>query len=668
MLMVEKSLNRTIRVGIDIGGTFTDFVVLRQGRLQTHKVLSVPDAPHKAIVKGLTELGLGQSFEQIRIVHGSTIVTNATLEGKGVRTAFVTNACVEDLLLLGRQTREELYNLVPVHQKSRFPHTKSFGVPVRRNASGATIEPLTDAAVVALGEQLEDFAPQAIAICLLFSYQNPADEKQLASALAKTVAAAEDMFITTASAVLPCYGEYERGVATWLNAWLGPLAKKHITYLEQAISPAPCSIMQSSGKTLSIQQAAQFAVHLLLSGPAGGVAAAVDLAKRYNRPKLLTYDMGGTSTDVSLVDGDAVLTNQGRIGPYPVAVPMLDIHTIGAGGGSIAYVDAGGMLRVGPESAASSPGPACYGNGGEHATVTDANLFLGLLLEHTFPGSKSGLNKSLAENALQKLALPLEMSVAEVAIGIRRIANENMAQSLGTISLERGRDPKEFTLCCYGGAGGLHVCALADNLAIKEILVPAEAGVFSALGMLVAPVGRELTRSLVQPMSELTQKYIDAELLQLQQSGLVMLIHEGISKDTISTECTVALRYQGQSFALPIRWSSPAQVEADFVAQHKVLYGYSLKAPVELVNLCVSVSSNSEEIMFPNPKSNASGQHTGYMQSVEYARIKYYWRKDLCQEQVVVGPALVVDTIATILIAPGWKGRMATGRCLWLYR
>ncbi|HNN65404.1 MAG TPA: hydantoinase/oxoprolinase family protein, partial [Pseudomonadales bacterium] len=363
-------------LGIDTGGTFTDFVLFDGERLHIHKVLSTPEAPDEAIATGMAELGLEAPLRQgkLLLVHGSTVATNAALEGKGVPTLFVTNRGFRDLLTIGRQIRRELYELMPAPLPPPVPAELCFEVDTRRDHLGRLITPLTDADLTRLRHAIATLAPQAVAICLLYSFMDESEEQALAAALPP------GLFVSCSSQVLPEYREYERGIATWLNSWLGPLVSDYLGRLSARTAPAPLTIMQSSGGTVAAEQARQRAVNLLLSGPAGGMAAARHLADTLGERQLITFDMGGTSTDVGLLSGgELTLTNEGRIGPYPVAVPMVDLHTIGAGGGSIAFLDDGGGLWVGPRSAGALPGPACYGRGGREPTVTDANLLLGRL-------------------------------------------------------------------------------------------------------------------------------------------------------------------------------------------------------------------------------------------------------------------------------------------------
>ncbi|MCB1747191.1 MAG: hydantoinase/oxoprolinase family protein, partial [Gammaproteobacteria bacterium] len=353
-------------IGIDTGGTFTDFVVVADGRLRVHKELSTPAAPEQAILAGLAALGIDRTTA--RIVHGSTVATNTLLEGKGARTVFVTNHGFADTLTIGRQARPALYELCPLPEPPPVAPELCLEIGGRLAADGSVIEAIDAAELARLVETIGTLEPQAVAISLLFSFLDDRFERQVAAALPGT------LFVTRSSEVLPEQREYERGIATWLNATTGPVMRRYLERLAAELAPAPLGVMQSSGVTAEPDYAARRAVNLLLSGPAGGLIGARHVATAAGHPRILTFDMGGTSTDVALIDGDIALTSEGRIGRYPVGVPMVDMHTIGAGGGSLASVDAAGVLHVGPQSAGASPGPACYGQGGTTATVTDANV------------------------------------------------------------------------------------------------------------------------------------------------------------------------------------------------------------------------------------------------------------------------------------------------------
>ncbi|HTO58821.1 MAG TPA: hydantoinase/oxoprolinase family protein, partial [Pseudomonadales bacterium] len=417
-------------LGVDTGGTFTDFVLLDGAGLRLHKELSTPDDPSLAIERGIAELRIDEAVRRgaVTLVHGSTVATNAALEGNGVRTAYVTNRGFTDVLRLARQNRRELYSLAPSEPPNPVPEELCVGVPGRLTATGEIIEPLTPDDLAQLRATLIALAPEAIAINLLYSYVDDAHERAVEAAISDLG------FVCRSSSVLPEYREYERGIATWLNAWLGPVVERYLARLARAVAPSRVIVMQSSGGTIGADQAQRHAVNLLLSGPAGGLAAARRIGATLGRIDLMTFDMGGTSTDVSLLGERPVITNEARIGPYPVAVPMADIHTIAAGGGSIAFLDDGGVLHVGPRSAGAKPGPACYGLGGIEPTVTDANVVLGRLPASLRLAGSLTLRGELAYDAVARVADPLGISIESAAAGIVALANQHMAQALRLIS------------------------------------------------------------------------------------------------------------------------------------------------------------------------------------------------------------------------------------------
>ncbi len=503
---------RSLVLGVDAGGTFTDFVAYDGRGFRVHKVLSTPEAPERAILAGIEALGLSEAG--FCIVHGTTVATNAVLEGKGARTCLVTNRGFRDLLTIGRQARRDLYDLCPSPCAPPVPRELCLEAGGRIGADGDVLDPVTEEDLAALAAAVRELGAEAVAIDCLFSYLDPSQERAIEAALPAGV------FVSRSSEVLPERREYERGIATWLNAYTGPKIHGYLERLAGALPATRIAVMQSAGETLSAAAASRRAVHLLLSGPAGGVMGARAVARDAGHERFLTLDMGGTSTDVALVDGEVVLTSEGRLGPYPVAVPMVDIHSIGAGGGSIAYADAGGLLRVGPASAGADPGPACYGRGGGEPTVTDANLVLGRLPADSKLAGSVTLDVAAARAAVGRLAARLGMPVIEdVALGIVAIANEHMANALRVISLHRGLDPRRFPLFCFGGAGGLHVCDLARALGIRETLVPRDAGVLSALGMLAAPSGRQLSRTLSGVLTPARRREIGVALRTLAEEG-----------------------------------------------------------------------------------------------------------------------------------------------------
>jgi N-methylhydantoinase A len=488
-----------ILLGIDAGGTFTDFVCAEsqdngEVSIRIHKTLSSPAAPEQAILRGIREMGLQTALDSgaLRIVHGSTVATNAALEGKGARTAFVTNKGFADMLEIARQTRSKLYALEPEPARVKVPRELCLEIEGRIAADGSEIETLSDAAIDALVQQLDALKPEAVAINLLFSFLAPQHEQRIEAAIERALPA---VLVSRSSRVLPEYKEYERGVATWLNASLGPIVYRYLSTLENALEGNSLQIMQSSGETIAAAKASRAAVNLLLSGPAGGLTALHALGLQRGNSRFISFDMGGTSTDVALLDGAPVTTNEGRIADLPIGVPMVDMHTIGAGGGSIAALDSGGMLQVGPRSAGASPGPVCYGQGGTEVTVTDAHVVLGRISAETTLAGGLKLDRDAATRALEALGDAMGVDAKTAAEGVLAVANEQIAGAIRLISVNRGYDPKEFTLTSFGGAGGLHVCALAEAMNMTRALVPVHGGVLSALGMIVAQPGRQHSRT-----------------------------------------------------------------------------------------------------------------------------------------------------------------------------
>ena len=658
------------RLGVDTGGTFTDFVLWDGDRIRIHKQLSTPAAPEQAILQGIDALGLKPG--EFHLVHGSTVATNAALEGKGVRTAYVSNKGFADLLTLGRQARRDLYNLQSPVEIPPVPADLCFEVDCRVDAKGQVLKALQPEAVTQLLAELAAAKPQAVAINLLFSFLDDRDERALEAAIKEAM---PEVFVSRSSAVLPEYREFERGIATWLNSWLGPLVQGYLQRLEAGVAPSPLAVMQSTGGSVSAQQAASKAANLLLSGPAGGLMAAGFLAELCEQSQILTFDMGGTSTDVALVKGQPSLTTEGQIGPYPVAVPMVDMHTIGAGGGSIAWIDDGGLLQVGPQSAGAAPGPSCYGNGGIEPTVTDANLLLGRLRADAFLGGGMTLDVDAARAAIRTIARPLGLSEQAAAEGILQIANEHMAQALRVISVQQGHDPRNDALMAFGGAAGLHVCDLAEALDMSRAVVPIHGGVLSALGMLVAPQTRDCSRSLRRPLLQASacelQEWVDV----LSMPAAEELTNEGVLMADICREPSLDLRYQGQSHCLNI----PVGLEMDlaaaeraFHAEHRQRYGHALAQPVELVNLRVALSAYSapeQRLQMPTQAPRAAAEPDGHVALPGLAeRAPVYQRRQLTVGQRLTGPVLIVEQVSTTLLKTGWSASLDKYGNLMLYK
>ena len=646
---MKKPDSTELQLGIDTGGTFTDFVLFDGCSLRVHKVLSTPQAPEQAILQGIRELGL--STDGLRVVHGSTVATNAVLEHKGVRTVYISNRGLGDVLTIGRQARHELYNLQPEAPRPPVPAERCLEVSARIGADGSRVSEFSPEDKATLLAAIEEIRPAAVAINLLFSFLDDRDERVIENWLP------DGLFVSRSSEVLPEYKEYERGIATWLNAWIGPLVAGYLERLAQQLSPAPLAVMQSSGGTVSADRAARKAVHLLLSGPAGGLTGARFIGQQAGQSKLMTFDMGGTSTDVALIDGEIRLTSEGHIGHWPVAVPMVDMHTIGAGGGSIASIDAGGLLCVGPESAGAAPGPACYGQGGRQATVTDANLVLGRLQPEAFLGGNMRLDRTAAIAAVEQIATPLKLSLEQAAFGLVALANEHMAQALRVISVQRGVDPREYVLVSFGGAGGLHVCALAEALGMTKALVPVHAGVLSALGMLAAARTRQMSRTVTGILEDFTDAGLATLLQTLAVTGTDELLAEGVAATDITTTFSVDLRYRGQSYTLNLPWQGVADTGVAFHLLHEQRYGHRLPTSVELVNLRCGLQGVTPDISLPDIHKDVVtvAEPVRVAMAGQTTKVPVWPRSVLYAGQVINGPALVTETVATSWIPDGWQ-------------
>jgi len=598
------------------------------------------------------------------MVHGSTVATNALLEGKLARTAYVTNEGLADVLTIGRQARAELYNLQPEPQAPPVARELCLEVSQRSAADGSEVDALSEESLNALIAKIRELQPEAVAINLLFSFKNEVAEVRIAKALQKEFG--EDLYVSRSSAVLPEYREYERGIATWLNAGLAPRIQSYLQPLKKSVNQL--AIMHGAAGTVDADQASDNAVGLLLSGPAGGLLGARYIGRLAGCGRLLSFDMGGTSTDVAMLDASSNeqlrLTSESRIGAYPVAVPMVDMHTIGAGGGSIAALDAGGLLCVGPQSAGADPGPACYGKGGTQPTVTDANVVLGRLPASSRLGGDMPLEPNQAHVALSALADQMNVSVEDAARGVIEVANEAMAKALRVISVQRGEDPREFTLLCFGGAGGLHVCALAEALGMRRALVPVYAGVLSALGMLVARRSRQMSQTLLLEISNTSDQELESCFDTLTERGSAELEAEGVPAGDLTAERSLDLRYAGQSFSLNVAWNvgrnangnGLEEAEQSFHAAHKARYGHALDLSVEVVNLRLALYGPAPELKMPKlekASEAAQAQEQLDVHGID-ASVPIYDRLQLEAGHQIQGPAIVRDTVSTTWVALGW--------------
>jgi len=654
-----------MRLGIDSGGTFTDFVLLGAGEGRVHKAPSTPADPLEAILEGVKELCPG-GLAGVEVVHGTTRGTNAFLERQGARVALLTTAGFEDVLFIGRQTRAELFNLRVEKPPELLPRKRVLGVQERLGADGRSITPLTPEEITRVRNWVRDVAPEALAVCLLHSYAHPEHEERLAGALGDL-----GVPLSLSCRILPEIREYERTAATVLNAYLGPVMERYLADWEQRLPGTSLFIQQSHGGFLPGSQAAAWGLQTILSGPAGGVYGAWRLGQSLGFKNLITVDMGGTSTDVTLLAGEIPFTREYLLGGYPLGIPVMDIHTVGAGGGSIAFKDRGGALRVGPRSAGADPGPVCYGRG-EEITVTDAHLFLGRLRPEYFLGGRMPLDPGATERGMARLGSVFGVDPAELALGIIRVANSHMAKALAAVSLERGFDPREFTLCCFGGAAGLQVCELALELDLKRILVPAQAGVLSALGMALAGLRRDRTRSLLLSGPRLTWERLEQEFQALRKEGLGEMGREGWPLKGLTVAGELELRYRGQSDTLSV----PCLPEflASFHARHRRLYGHDFPdREVEAVSLRLHFLAPADTAELPRLEERSSSRVSLPRQGRVWlpegpATFPFYDRRELKPGDALAGPAMVLEEYATLLILPGFRGEVLNGGHLLLSR
>ena len=648
-------------VGIDVGGTFTDFVHIRDEEVVVHKVLTSPTDQSLAIGRGLAALSAGP---EAAIIHGTTTATNALLERRGAKTALLTTQGFADVLAIGRQNRPHLYRLAQQRPRPLVPRARRFAVNERVAANGAVLTPLDPEALKEIAAALEACGAESLAVIFLFSFLDDTHERTAGRVLQSLL---PGLRISLSTDILPEYREYERTVTTVVNAYVQPVVAQYLERLMTVVGRRSVWVMQSNGGTIDVPKAAEQPARLVLSGPAGGVVGAFKVAQQAldtDAPQVLTFDMGGTSTDVALCPGIIPRTAESMIGDLPLRLPSTRIHTVGAGGGSIARVDAGGALRVGPESAGASPGPVCYGKGGAEVTVTDANLVLGRLEMARFEiGNKH--SAQAAHEALARLGALLGLGPEQAALGVIRVANATMERALRRVSVEQGYDPRRYTLIPFGGAGPLHACDLAEALGVQTIIVPRHPGVLSALGLLLADVTYTTARALLRPMAKLIGDHDEAAALVSELSVQVAAALGGSPRISASLD----LRYLGQSYELEVPLCLPVgapHLEASaaaFHAAHQQRYGYSmLERPVECVTVRVQGSLPGAKPTFadaPWATSDASiaqvGHRPVWLHSGEPTMVPCYDRTRLAAGHQFRGPALLYQYGSTVLVAADWR-------------
>ncbi len=685
-------------IGIDIGGTFTDFTAIDDaGAVRVHKRLTTPGDPSRAVLEGLAELG---TPPEAIVIHGSTIATNALLERKGARTALITTRGFADVIEIGRQNRPQLYALEPVKPAPLVPRELRFELDERVAADGSVLQPLNPGEVGELIDRLHAANVESIAVCFLFSFVYPDHERLVRQMLPSPLgrgARGEGIRISLSSDILPEYREYERTSTTVINAYVAPLVARYLDRLAAELGGRRLRVMQSNGGVISAATAASQAARTALSGPAGGIVGAFDAARRaltpHPRPlsqrergegvRVITFDMGGTSTDVALCDGALPTTTEGEIAGLPLRLPILDIHTVGAGGGSIARIDAGGALVVGPESAGAEPGPACYGRGGTRPTVTDANLALGRLDAAHFLGGKMPLDVEAAERAVGTLAVSLSSYPdpppvtrhPSLAWGIVRVANAAMERAIRRVSVERGHDPRRFTLVAFGGAGPLHACELSESLGIPRVLVPPAPGVLSALGMATADTVKDYSRAVLRAVDEIAEDEFDALFDEMMARGREELLAEGIGEEVIALQRALDLRYVGQSYEITVEEKPGFTGRAGFLSTfhelHEARYGHShpdraveiVTARVQAIGKAPRIEREAEAVGDEDASGAIVGRKPVWFDG-GLLETALYDRDRLRAGHAIGGPAVVFQFDATTVIPPGWIGRVDRWRNL----
>jgi N-methylhydantoinase A len=655
----------SIRVGVDVGGTFTDLVALVEGELITAKVPTVARDQARGVIHAIEGASL-DAGDVVAFAHGSTVATNALLERRGARTALITTDGFRDVIEIGRQNRPSLYDLTRGWPPSLVPRELRFTVRERMGPGGVLV-PLDEKSAAEAIEACRRMGVEAVAVCLLFGYLHPQHERRVGEMLRTALPGVP---ISLSSDVLPEFREYERCSTTVADAYLTPRLAGYLQGLASAVKPrglpAPL-VMQSSGGVANIEMAAANAGRCVLSGPAGGVVGAAYVAGLSGYADLLTFDMGGTSTDVApVLGGQVTTTTESVVAGVPIKLPTVDVHSVSAGGGSIAWVDDGGALRVGPRSAGADPGPACYGRGGDAPTVTDANLFLGYLGDGAELGGEVRLNRHAAEVALSRLGERLGLDPHETALGVVRVADAEMIRALRVISIERGLDPRELTLVAFGGAGGIHACSLAEELGMTHVLVPRASGVLSAFGLAISDLRSDYVQSFLVSLDAADPAALEAAWRKLEARA-----REELAEATLTLRRLADLRYRGQSFELSVAADDLAGLAERFHAEHERRYGYQRQTEtVEVVNVRLVATvpvkkpslNEAPAVGEPRP-GRREASFDGRWQTVEVVE-----RASLGAGSKVEGPVIVEFPESTCVVRPGWLGTVDEAGTLVLER
>ena len=668
---------------VEVGGTFTDWVLVEGDRVVgTGKVPSTPQEPALGVLAAAEE-ALGALTTVQSIMHGSTVATNAVLERTGATTGLLVTEGFRDVLGIQRQTKSKLFDLFYRHPEPLVPRDRIIEVRERIGPSGEVRVPLDlEGVSEAVERMIEQAGIASLAICLLHSYANPDHEERLEAYLTERFPA---LSVSRSSTVLPRFREYERMSTTVISAYLRPKVDTYVKHLDAAFTEAGfdghLSIMQANGGTVPAAQVRRHAARMVLSGPAAGVGGAIAAGKSAGIHDLLTFDMGGTSTDVCLVShGAASITTEYKIGGLPLGIPMYDIVTVGAGGGSIATVDEAGAMHVGPASAGADPGPACYGRGGQSFTVTDANVVLGLIRPDTFLGGRMALSTEAARLAAEPIAARLGMTVHDVAAGVVRLANATMAQAMRLVSIERGHDPREYAIVAFGGAGPLHALALAEELSIERVLVPYAPGLLSAHGLALAETRQDYVRTKIIPLDGDRSSTIQKTFAFMRDDSQREFARYGIPSDRIAITHALDVRFAGQAYELTIdadpilaEGATSEGIVAAFAAAHEHRYGHvPNEGRAEIVNfrILARTANTLQHLAHEQPHEAAGGEGDESDLWLEGSHVScpFLPRETLVPGARVRGPCVVEEPTSTVFVRPGWRGDVDAHRNLLLTR
>lgn len=669
-------------IGVDVGGTFTDISLLNveKKELNILKVRSTVDDPSLAIVEGIDEVLKTNNVDYSQVTylaHGTTVATNTLIERTGAKTALITTKGFKDLLEIGDQTRPGLYNYFIQKPEMLIPSGWNHEVSERLLYNGDIYSPLEEKEVGNIVKVLKEKGAESVAVCTLFSYLNPIHEKKIVEIIKELY---PDIYVSASHNLVPEFREYPRMSTTVLNAYLGPIMKSYVNNFNNSIKDMGIKVepyvTQSNGSIISISETIDSPIRTAVSGPSAGVIAANHVAQLCGVKNIITFDMGGTSADVSLIEnGEFVLSTDRKINGFPVKTPMIDIDTIGAGGGSIAWLDGGGALKVGPQSAGAKPGPAAYNKGGEKPTVTDANVVLGRLNPEYILGGRMEIRADLAEKSIKDhLSSLTKMNPVEAAAGIIAVVNSNMVRAIRVISVERGYDPREFALVSFGGAGSLHACAVAKELGIKEIIIPSSPGIFCSIGLLVADIKYDYVKSKIMLAEKNNIKEINEIFSKMISQGKKMLDKEGIFEENREYILTIDARYKRQNYELQLAIPEEKldeeilnDIKGQFHKEHMKNYGYfDENQPIELINYRVNAIGKTPKPDMPkypikdslNPPIPNANRQVYFDENKGFVECPIYTRDDLDAGHEIFGPAVVEQMDTTILINPGWNANV----------